>query len=89
MVAPNPPGQTYLNFRTFLTRAARRDPLHAGARTLPGNRSCVCHAWVADTGLLRKWVRTGTGMALRSNFVHFMMKSNCLLAGKVLKSNPI
>jgi hypothetical protein len=33
-------GQTHRNFRVFLMRAARRDPLHARARALPeaGNR---------------------------------------------------
>jgi len=38
-------GQTHLNFRTFLMRAARRDPLHARARALPGSRGC---GWVGD-----------------------------------------
>jgi hypothetical protein len=28
-------GRTHLNCRTFLMRAARRGPLHAGARALP------------------------------------------------------
>ena len=31
-------GQTHLNCRMFLMRAARRDPLRAWARALPGSR---------------------------------------------------